>query len=623
MTATSAVASTAPLPAQPSPVSPPSDRALLIRAEQIKAAYEPMPHKSFGAVVAGLVLVAGMWHEVAAATLALWLAALCAAAGCSLVLYAAYHRSAPSIDQAGKWGRWRVIAALCFGCAFGSAGIVMFQPELTSHQMMLTIFLFVIMCVGGLTVYTTFLPLVYAFAVPTIAPVLVMSATQGDSAHLFIAVGGFFTLGGVLYFATSLNRVMAELIILRLDSLQRLRENERLVEALQRERHEAATARDRAEEANRAKSRFLAAASHDLRQPLHALGLFVAQLRDGRAPAEQAPVVARIETAVGSMNELFNALLDIARLDAGVLAANRTAFPIAQLMRRIEATFAEPAREKGLRLLMPPATAWISSDTVLLERVLLNLVSNAVRYTDRGGVLVGCRTRGGLLRIEVCDTGRGIPESQRQKIFGEFYQVAEAEQERRGGLGLGLAIVDRLCRLLEHPLELTSTVGRGSRFAVVVPLAAAPTKVVAPAPLVAADAPSGKLVLVIDDDALVLEGMRGLLHGWGCNVVTAPSEDAALAGLVGRRPDLIISDSRLADGIAGTGVIARLRGSFGAAIPAFLISGDTGPERLREARLSGHHLLHKPVHPMMLRAMLGQLLKAESEGAHEEAVLPP
>jgi CheY-like chemotaxis protein len=260
-----------------------------------------------------------------------------------------------------------------------------------------------------------------------------------------------------------------------------------------------------------------------------------------------------------------------------------------------------------------PTTAWIASDTVLIERVLLNLVSNAVRYTSRGGVLVGCRKRGGMLRIEVYDTGRGIPESQREKIFGEFYQVAEVEQESRGGLGLGLAIVERLCRLLDHPLELTSTVGRGSRFAVLVPLATAQADVAAPAPPITADTPSGKLVLVVDDDALVRDGMRGLLHGWGCNVVTAASEDAAVAGLIGRPPDLIISDSRLADGVAGIDVIARLRASFGTAIPAFLISGDTGPDRLREARASGHHLLHKPVHPMMLRAMLGQLLKAGSQ----------
>jgi CheY-like chemotaxis protein len=376
------------------------------------------------------------------------------------------------------------------------------------------------------------------------------------------------------------------------------------------------------ESANLAKSRFLAAASHDLRQPLHALGLFVAQLRAPVSAAARSRIVERIDASVAAMNELFNALLDIAKLDAGVLAPDRTEFPIQRLFDRIETTFAGPAREKGLRLRVRPASAWVCSDFILLERILLNLVSNAVRYTSRGGVLVACRRRGGILRIEIYDTGRGIPENQRHNIFGEFYQLADAGQDRRGGLGLGLAIVERLCGLLDHPIELTSTVGRGSRFAVLVPAVAARANVVTPSPPVAPDAPSGKLIVVIDDDVLVLDAMRGLLHGWGCDVVAADSEGAVLEGLGSRRPDLIISDSHLADGVAGIDVIARLRKSFGAAIPAFLISGDTSPERLREARASGHHLLHKPVHPMILRAMLGQLLKKGARArAVDEAVL--
>ncbi len=364
------------------------------------------------------------------------------------------------------------------------------------------------------------------------------------------------------------------------------------------------------ESANLAKSRFLAAASHDLRQPLHALGLFVAQLRGGADAAEQGRLVERIESCVAAMNQLFNALLDIARLDAGVLTPTRTEFPLAQLLPRIETNFAGPARQKGLRLRVLPSAAWISSDSILLERILLNLVSNAVRYTSRGGVLVACRKRGGTVRIEVLDTGPGIAESQRQNIFNEFFRLADTGGDRQGGLGLGLSIVERLCRLLDHPIELTSTVGKGSRFSIIVPSVGARAEVAVAVPPVAPNGMFGKTVVVIDDDALVLDGMGGLLRGWSCNVVTAPSHAAALAGLDRTRPDLIISDYRLADGMTGIEVIARLRDTFGAAIPAFLISGDTAPERLREARASGHHLLHKPVQPMALRALLGQLLKS-------------
>jgi signal transduction histidine kinase/CheY-like chemotaxis protein len=369
------------------------------------------------------------------------------------------------------------------------------------------------------------------------------------------------------------------------------------------------------ETANLAKSRFLAAASHDLRQPLHALGLFVAQLRGRVKAAERDRIVERIDASVAAMNELFNELLDIAKLDAGVLAPNRAEFPIAHLLQRIETNFAGPARDKALRLRVLPSTAWIRSDPILLERILLNLVSNAVRYTSRGGVLVGCRQRDGMLRIEVVDTGPGIPADQQLEVFGEFYQLAGFERDRHGGLGLGLAIVDRLCRLLDHPIELTSMVGHGSRFAVSVPAVAPRARVVAPVPSIVPDALSGKLVVVVDDDALVREGMGGLLRAWGCNVVTAPSEGAAMVGLAKRRPDLIVCDYRLANGVTGFDVIARLRRSCGATVPAFLISGDTAPERLREARVSGYHLLHKPVQPAALRAMLGRLLKKEAARA--------
>jgi signal transduction histidine kinase/CheY-like chemotaxis protein len=369
------------------------------------------------------------------------------------------------------------------------------------------------------------------------------------------------------------------------------------------------------EEANLAKSRFLAVASHDLRQPLHALNWFVAQLRDEKDQAEKSRVITRIAAAVAAMNELFNALLDMSKLEAGVLAPSPSEFPVDQLLKRIETTFVAAAREKGLRLRIVSSSAWIRSDFVLLERILLNLVSNAVRYTGRGGVVVGCRPRASVLRIEVWDSGIGIPEDQQHNIFGEFYQLSASKQDRRGGLGLGLAIVERLCALLNHSIDVTSRVGKGSRFAVSIPLAS-PPKVLALSPQPSFELAKGKLVVVIDDDSLVLEGMRGVLKNWGCSVVTAMSADAALAALAehGRRPDLIISDYRLGGGKNGLAIIEHLRAVFHARIPAFLISGDTAPERLREASARGHYLLHKPVLPITLRSVVSQLLKD-----HEDA----
>jgi signal transduction histidine kinase/CheY-like chemotaxis protein len=365
--------------------------------------------------------------------------------------------------------------------------------------------------------------------------------------------------------------------------------------------------------ANQAKSRFLAAASHDLRQPLHALGLFVAQLRAHMSTGERNRVIERIEASLAAMSELFNSLLDISKLDAGVMGKDVSEFPIARLLTRIEATFAEAARQKGLSLRVVACDAWVRTDFILLERILFNLVSNAVRYTSRGGLVVGCRRRGAQLRIEVWDTGVGIPPDQRRNIFGEFYRLGESDRDRQAGLGLGLAIVDRLCRLLDHPIALTSISGRGSRFSVMVPTVAVRAEVAEPrAPFGAQlDVSHGKLVVIIDDDPLVLDGMHGLFRSWGCDVVIGGTESAVLNGLAvhDRPPDLIISDYHLANGRSGIEIIGQLCSAFGSPIPAFLISGDINPDRLHEARASGYHLQHKPVDPMMLRALFSQLVK--------------
>ena len=364
--------------------------------------------------------------------------------------------------------------------------------------------------------------------------------------------------------------------------------------------------------ANLAKTRFLAAASHDLRQPLHALGLLVAQLDADTGRAERRRIVARVGTAVSAMNDLFNALLDISKLDAGAVAPDVSAFAIEPMLHRIESMFASDIREKSLRLRVVASDAWVRSDRVLLERILLNLVSNAVRYTERGGIIIGCRRRGDALRIEVWDTGIGIPEDQRQNIFGEFYQIADA-RAGRVGLGLGLAIVDRLCRLLGHPLQVTSTAGKGSQFSITVPQAPAQAEPAEnPNPLQGLLQPfAGKLVVIIDDDRLVLDGMGGLLRGWGCHVTASTSSGAALADLLAlhKRPDLIISDHHFSHGETGIAVIERLRHTFKAQITALLVTGDISVERSQEAAAGGYELLQKPVPPMILRANMSAIFK--------------
>jgi len=365
--------------------------------------------------------------------------------------------------------------------------------------------------------------------------------------------------------------------------------------------------------ANAAKSRFFAMASHDLRQPLHALGLFVAQLRTPLKSGERTKTIELVDATRKEMDEMFNSLLDISRLDAGILTPKITEFPIARLLQKIETRFDQATREKGLRLRVRRSDAWVRSDAMLLERILLNLVSNAVRYTLRGGIIVGCRRLGEMLRIEVWDSGPGIPEDQKRNIFGEVFQLPAPERNRYGGLGLGLAIVDRLRVLLNHQIDLASTVGRGSRFAIRVPMADECVTSTEPvdSPHPATFAVEGKVILVIADAPIVLEGTGGLLGKWGYSVLTAGSDEAALIRLAERqqRPDLIISDYHLASGKTGIRAIEQINAAFGSSIPAILISGDTAPEPLRDAKDRGYILLHKPVDPMRLRAVMQEFFR--------------
>jgi PAS domain S-box-containing protein len=328
-----------------------------------------------------------------------------------------------------------------------------------------------------------------------------------------------------------------------------------------RKRAEAALmdAQREAERANRAKSRFLAAAGHDLSQPLQAIAMFAAALRSSAADRESREAIEAIRQSLRSADELLNALLEVARLDAGTLTPQPKVFMVYDILERVEAGHAAQAREKGLKFRTAPCTLPVLSDPALLGRILSNLVSNAIRYTERGKVLIGCRRRGQMLRIEVWDTGIGIPESKWGAIFEEFYQIGNPERDRKRGLGLGLAIVDRLAKLLGHGIELRSWVGRGSMFAVVVPIgapellrrrgAAAPEEEV-----------SGAVVVVIDDEPMQREGMRRALGAWGCSVVPAASAEEALTQLVGsgRKPDVIIADYRLADGATGAQAIRTL-----------------------------------------------------------------
>lgn len=377
------------------------------------------------------------------------------------------------------------------------------------------------------------------------------------------------------------------------------------------------TAKRTAEQANAAKTRFLASASHDLRQPIHALGLLFGSLAERVRDEEARRLLVPIDNAIEAVDSMLNSLLDISKLDAGVMQPHLQAVDLAALLARLDGTFQPLAQSSGNRLRVRPSEVAVKTDPAMLQRILDNLIANALRYTRDGRVLVGVRRLGGAVRIDVCDSGIGIPAASLEEVFVEFHQLGNPERDQKQGLGLGLAIVKRLCTLLGHALAVKSVPGRGSRFSVTLPLAGErPASTELPAtPFELGLELQGRRVLVLDDDAAVRVAMRSMLERWGCEVSTAASHEEAEALFTqpGRLPELLIVDYRLRQHASGIESVARLHALCGHAVPALVITGDTAPERLREAQRSGYPLLHKPVKPAKLRTAMRQLLQPPGE----------
>lgn len=372
-----------------------------------------------------------------------------------------------------------------------------------------------------------------------------------------------------------------------------------------------------AESATLAKSRFLAAASHDLRQPMHALNLYLGAFAGYDLPAPARPLLSNMRLCAQTMDEMFCELLDISRLDASVVQVNIDVFPIASLLERIGMEFAPQAQSKGLDLRVAPCSAWVRSDPALLERILRNLVANAVRYTEHGKILVGCRRTSGGVRLAVYDTGPGIAPAHQRAVFEEFYQVGNPGRDRAQGLGLGLAIVQRLAQLLDAKVSLSSEVGCGSVFSIELLVVQTVEQAVGQADADKKLAPAGNtinfsdaLIVVVDDEPSILDATRALLEQWGCKVVTAASAGEAIERLSHspRVPDAVICDYRLQAGESGIQVIESIGSEFNRNIPALLITGDTGPQHIKEIQASGLVVLHKPLQEDALREALARLI---------------
>lgn len=382
----------------------------------------------------------------------------------------------------------------------------------------------------------------------------------------------------------------------------------RELEALNQQLREA---RDAAEAANRGKDKYLAAASHDLLQPLNAARLLISTLRERSLPVSERLLVERTHQALEGAENLLTDLLDISRLDQSAIRPELEAFALDELLGPLASEFDGVARSAGLQLRARIPPLRVRTDARLVARILRNFLSNACRYTPRGGVLLAARRRGDKVRLEVWDTGRGIPADQLRAIFLEFNQLDVGRAADRQGVGLGLAIVDRIAGLLGCRVQVRSMPGRGSLFAIEVPLAERlPSR---PLPAAAAassvgDPLPGRRVLVIDNEVVILYSMAALLGQWGCAVLTAPGLDSALAALGERAPEVILADYHLDHGVTGSQVVQQLRERFGREIPAVMITADRSDECRRALQAIGVPLLNKPVRPGKLRAVLSSLL---------------
>lgn len=369
-------------------------------------------------------------------------------------------------------------------------------------------------------------------------------------------------------------------------------------------------ARDDALRADQEKSRFLAIASHDLRQPVHALGLFAATLEKRLQGTSDEPLVRNVVRSIDGLDRSFCAMLDISRLDAGTVEPNFQHFPLRDLFRRLHMHFAGQAELAGLGLRFSPGGKSVTSDPQLLERILGNLIQNAIKYTERGGIVVVARTTNTHFNVEVWDTGVGIRPAELPRVFDEFYQAGRGQRLRTQGLGMGLAIVKRLARLLGHSLTVASQPGRGTLFRIGIAQGALPEiqDVTAAADTLPMPALHPRTVLIIDDEESIREGLSLLLEEWGYQALTAGTVEEARSVVRKQElpPDLILSDLHLSDGPNGIVAIDAVRRECGCELPAILVTGDTSHEEMRRATDSGHPVLFKPVQPRkLLNAMRG------------------
>ena len=566
--------------------APTGDIGARILREQV----DSMMRTSWSGAIAAFFVGLGFWTIAWAQTgdrgALLWAALL---HSCQLWRYLGcrrYLRTAPEARDPAAAGNWYARALLVNASIWGLSPWLFFPRDnaLVTALMMLVL---MGMTTGSIASLAPHRRALLSFPIPVMLGLSSAMLWQGDALHLFMGVSALVYLYVNLDFGLQQHRLLTE-------ALRSRYEKEALALRLE---EQIAIARRASEE----RTRFFASASHDLRQPLHSLGLFGTALQRRLDGGTERALADNLMQCVNALEMSFNEMLEVSRLDAGVIRPRREPVSMAALCRALDASFGPQAEARGLMLRFRPGGHWMMGDPQLLERLLGNLVHNALKFTREGGVLVGARLRDGGVAIEVRDTGIGIPPDEQARVFEEFYQVGNPERDRAHGLGMGLAIVRRLADLMNMPLALRSQPGRGTLFRLWAPLALPPAHgETGHAPAAPALADWALHVLVIDDEAQVRTSTAAALEGAGMKVALAEDGSQARAALRAARErddpvDALICDFRLRGDEDGLALIAALRAEAGEALPALLITGDTAPDRLQRARASGLPVLYKPV----------------------------
>ncbi len=572
----------------------------LIRAAQIRFLYRQLPRSFIGNMVGALILSIVFIGEQPLWLIAAWFGGMTINQVARLVRYLQIRKREFAIPDLDRAARFWAGGAFVSGALWGSTAFLFFISGHDAHQALLAILVFGAVA-GAVPMIGSHMPSFYFFLLPAVLPNFQRNLMEGDAVHVTISLIMSLVTLAYLSFGRSYNRLFVE-------SLRNRFEKEMLADQLAAQNVDLEAARVEAEQANRAKTQFFAAASHDLRQPLHAMGLFASALAEKIRYPEVASIVSSITDSVHALEALFNELLDISKLDSGAIKPALGGFDIQEVLARLRSEFTVEAAARNIQMQISSESHIVHSDPVLLERIIRNLISNAIRYTPQGVISLILERRGERLHVAVRDTGIGIPEEHQLRIFEEFFQVGNPGRTSKKGLGLGLSIVQRMCELLGYTMELESAAGKGSTFSFDVPIGQLTSQatVTERAPPPTPSDLSGKLIVVIDDEEAIIGGMKALLSGWGAEVIASTNGEDVLAAVhaSARLPDLLIVDYRLGKSDTGIQVAQRLREELDPEIPAILVSGSITPDLGEQARTQRFEFLLKPVLPERLRACI-------------------